>query len=218
MKKIILLLPLVAVAFGNNAWADTGSFDAGVKVGTLGFGAEVTYPLNSFMTVAVGINKFSKSNSDTVSGNSYNEDIDLKTFSVLFNFHPFAGSFRLTAGAMINNNELTLKAKPSLTYDINGTPYTFTDVGTLKATVDFRKFAPYAGIGFGHSASSGLGITLDLGVMMQGKPNVDLTTTGLLSTDPTFQAELKQEEANAENDIKGFTMYPVVSVGLNYRF
>jgi len=220
MKKKYLLLAVTLAALANSAWADeTGSFDAGVKLGTLGFGAEVTYPLNSFMTVAVGINKFSKSKSDTIDNNDYDLDIDLKSFSVLFNYHPFAGSFHLTAGAMINNNEWSATAQPNATYDINGTIYSAAQVGKLKAGIDFRKFAPYAGIGFGHSASSGLGFTLDLGVMMQGKPNVDLSSTGgLLSNDPTFQSELKKEEANAEDDIKDFTMYPVISVGLDYRF
>ena len=220
MKKKYLLLAIVAASLANNAWADgTGSFDAGVKLGTLGFGVEVNYPLNSYLTVAVGLNKFSKSRTDTIDNNDYKENIDLKTLSLLLNFHPFAGSFRLTAGAMINNNELSLKAEPNATYDINGTLYSAAQVGKLEANVDFHKFAPYAGIGFGHSASSGLGFTLDLGVMMQGKPNVDLSSTGgVLSNDATFQSELKKEEANAEDDIKDFTVYPVVSVGLNYRF
>jgi hypothetical protein len=85
--------------------------------------------------------------------------------------------------------------------------------GDLKATVDFNKIAPYAGIGFGHSASSGIGFTLDVGVLLQGEPEVDISAGPLVS-----QADIDQEEANAEDDIKGFTMYPVVSAGVNFRF
>ena len=63
------------------------------------------------------------------------------------------------------------------------------------------------------------GFTLDVGVLMQGEPNVDFNSTGGdLSNDPTFQANLKQEEANAEDDIKGFTVYPVLALGVSYRF
>ena len=218
--KIKYLLPALAcLTLGNNAWADdTGGFDVGVKAGTLGAGVEINYPINSNMTVAVGLNSFSQSETDTIDGIEYDEDIDLQTFSVLFNYHPFGGSFRITAGAMLNNNELSLAAKPTANYDINGTIYTAAQVGDLKAKVDFEKIAPYVGIGLGHGASSGLSFTLDVGVLLQGEPNVDLTASGPISTDAGFQANLAQEEAAAEDDIKDFTVYPVIALGLSYRF
>ena len=220
MKMKILLPALACLALANNAWADdTGSFDFGVKVSTLGAGVEINYPISSNLTVAVGLNKFNQSQSDNISGIDYDEEINLQTFSLLVNFHPFSGTFRITAGAMLNSNELKLAAKPNANYTINGNPYSAADVGDLEATVDFRKVAPYVGLGFGHGASSGLSFTFDLGVLMQGEPNVDLESKGgILSNDPAFQAELAQEEKAAEDDIKEFTMYPVVSLGMSYRF
>lgn len=172
--------------------------------------------------MGVGINKYSSSSTDTTDGIDYDVDLDLQTIAVLANFHPFAGSFRFTAGVMINSNELGMTARPSgLTYDIGGTLYPVADVGILKAAVDFKRMAPYAGIGFGHSASSGLGFTLDIGVLMQGEPQVDFSTAGgtpAVNQSAAFLADLAAEEANAEDDIKGFTMYPVISAGLNFRF
>jgi hypothetical protein len=172
--------------------------------------------------VSAGVNKYSVSSTDTTDGIDYDIDLDLNTVAVLANFHPFAGSFRITGGVMINSNELGMTSNPSgLDYDIGGTLYPVAGVGILKAGVDFKRIAPYVGIGFGHSASSGLGFTLDIGVLMQGNPNVDFSTVGgdpLVNQTPEFLADLEQEEASAEDDIKGFTMYPVVSVGLNFRF
>jgi hypothetical protein len=134
------------------------------------------------------------------------------------NIHPFSGSFHVTAGLMQNNNKLTLTADPSSTYTIGNTTYTASDVGNLDGEVDFKKLAPYVGIGWGSSPGRGIGFTFDMGVLMQGKPNVTLTSTGgALSADPTFQANLKQEEANAQNDIKGFTNYYVMSFGVDFR-
>jgi hypothetical protein len=171
--------------------------------------------------VSAGVNKYSVSSTDTTDGIDYDVDLDLNTVAVLANFHPFAGSFRITGGVMINSNELGMTANPDAlgNFNINGTDYSVAQVGILKAAVDFKRIAPYAGIGFGHSASSGLGFTLDVGVLMQGSPNLDLTSTGgSLSGTAPFEAEIAQEEEAAEDDIKGFTMYPVVSAGLNYRF
>jgi len=219
MKLKYLLPALACMILGNNAWADeTGSFDVGVKLSTLGGGVEVNYPIATNMSIAVGLNKFSQSQSENISGIDYDEEINLQTFSLLFNYHPFSGTFRITAGAMINNNELKLAAKPSANYDINGTIYTSAQVGNMEATVDFDKLAPYVGIGIGHGTGSGLSFTFDLGVLLQGEPNVDLTADGTLTSDPAFQANLAQEEKNAENDIKDFTVYPVIALGLSYRF
>jgi hypothetical protein len=220
MKNKYLLLTLPFLAFANNAWADeTGGIDVGVKLSTLGAGVEVNYPLSSRWTVAVGLNKYSKSQIENIDGNDYDQDIDLQTLSLLFNYHPFKGTFRVTAGAMLNNNEVKLTADPNATYEINGTVYDSSEFGELKASVDFEQIAPYIGVGFGHGASSGFSFTFDVGVLMQGEPNVDMTSTGgSLSNDPTFQANLKQEEANAQDDIDEFTLYPVVALGLSYRF
>ena len=224
MKRISsILTAAVLLVTGSTVFAsETGSFGAGVKAGTLGAGVELTYAISPRLTMGVGINKFSTSTTDTTDGIDYDVDLDLKTVAVLANFHPFAGSFRITAGAMINSNELGMTSTPSgATYNIGGTDYLVADVGILKAAVDFKRIAPYAGIGFGHSASSGLGFTLDVGVLMQGEPQVDFSTIGgnpVVNQDPTFLSNLEQEEANAEDDINGFTLYPVISAGINFRF
>jgi hypothetical protein len=63
-----------------------------------------------------------------------------------------------------------------------------------------------------------LSFTFDLGVLLQGEPNVDLEATGPISTDPTFQSNLAQEEAAAEDDVKDFDVYPVIALGMSYRF
>jgi hypothetical protein len=219
-KKYSLLLAAIALAAGTTAQAaDTGGIAVELKAGTLGGGAEVNYAISPMFTVGVGINKYSASTTDTADNIKYDVDLDLQSIALLANFHPFSGTFRLTAGAMLNSNELKMKAKPNGSYDIGGMTYTPAEVGTLKATVDFNSFAPYAGFGWGKSASSGFGFTLDVGVLFQGSPNVSLKAKGgTLSGDPAFQADLKQEESNAEDDIKGFTMYPVASLGINYRF
>lgn len=223
MRKVSSILAATAlIAFGVNVNAsEMGEIAVGIKAGTLGLGVEVNYPVSPRLTMTAGINTFSRSMTDTTDGIDYDVDFNLRTIALLANFHPFAGSFRLTGGIMINSNELKMEAKPNgaTTYDIGDATYDISDVGTLKAAVDFNKTAPYAGFGFGHSASNGFGFNLDIGVLMQGAPNVSMKTVG---TNPlilaALGADLEKEEANAEDDIKEFTMYPVISAGINYRF
>ncbi len=50
-------------------------------------------------------------------------------------------------------------------------------------------------------------------------PEVALTSTGgSLSNDPTFQARLRDESRNITDDAEGYGLFPIVQVGLNYKF
>lgn len=212
VAAVVLVVPVTSVA-------ETGSLGVGIKAGSLGFGVELNYPISSKLSVSAGINSYSGSQTDTADGIDYDIDVSLQTLSLLAHIHPFSGSFRITGGAMINNNELSLKADSAATYDIGGMTYDAAWVGELGATVDFNKFAPYVGIGWGYSPSTGVGFSLDAGVLLQGAPKVDLYSKGgTLSGTPGLQADLAAEEASAEDDLKKFDTLPVVSAGLNIRF
>ena len=192
--------------------------DIEVKGGTLGLGGEINYALNPMFTLGLGLNTFTQNLSQTSSDIGYDVEFKLQTFALLGNYHPFEGVFRLTGGLMFNGNKLSMTANPVGNYDIGGTSYTPAQVGTLKATVDFNPIAPYLGLGWGKSAGSGFGVTFDIGILFQGAPKFDMNVSGAIANDPTFMANLKKEEANAADDMKGFTAYPVMSLGLNYRF
>jgi hypothetical protein len=91
----------------------------------------------------------------------------------------------------------------------------------MTAKLDFKTIAPYAGLGWGNGVGEDkkLGFTLDLGVAFQGSPEATLAATGgVLATDANFLANLEREERNLEDDIKSFKLFPVLTVGLSYRF
>ena len=221
MRKIPLLLvataALVTVPMANAAGVD--GLTLGVKKGTLGNGFEVSYFISPKLSVGVGVNSLSSSSSDTTDDIEYDVDLNLKTTALLANFHPMSGSFRITFGVMKNDNELKMEARPTSTYDVGDITYNAAQVGKLEAKIDFKNIAPYLGAGWSWTTDSGIGFSLDLGLLMQGEPNVELTSTGgLLSNDADFQAELEKEESSAEDDLSSFNRYPVVAGGLYYRF
>ncbi|WP_455198052.1 hypothetical protein [Kaarinaea lacus] len=220
MRKITIIALMVMVLATPVAGAsESGGIAVGLRAGILGGGVELNYPISKQLTVSAGINKYKATQSGTTDGIDYDTDINLETVPVLAHFHPFSGSFHLTIGAMINNNEFKMVADSNTTYDIGGMTYTSAEVGKLSATVNFKKVAPYLGVGWGFSYSSGIGFNVDLGILMQGSPKVDLKSRGgTLSSDAAFQAELDEEEQNAEDDLSEFTVLPVVSTGINWRF
>lgn len=196
--------------------ADVG---VNVKAGTLGAGVELSKGFSDKLSVGLALNAYTYKTTDKTSNVDYDYKLELQSAGLLANYHPFSGVFRLTAGVLVNNNELSLTGKPnaSASYTINGVTYTASQVGTLTGKVTFNKTAPYLGLGWGSRPNGSFGLTADIGALYQGSPKLTLSATGALS-DPALAADVQAERAKAESDLSSFKWYPVVSLGLYYRF
>ena len=209
MKKILVvalvLLPAVARADGS----------IGVRAGSTGLGVELAYPLSQSLGMRFIVDGYKYSRKYTQDNIDYDGDAKLRTGSLLIDLFPFANNFRISAGGVYNGNKLLLST-PNTSLTINGNPYT----ATLNGEVDFKKFAPYAGIGYGRAVGTGLSLTFDLGVMFQGTPTATLngTCTPAPACTAQFQTDLKAQEASLNDKIKDFRYYPVATVGLAYTF
>jgi hypothetical protein len=209
MKKIfaiaLVLVPAAAQADGS----------LGVRAGTLGLGVEFSYPISQRLGVRLNADSYKYSRKFNQDGIDYDGDAKLKTGSLLLDWFPFAGNFRISAGPVYNGNKLLLST-PNTALTINGTPYQ----AQLDGQVDFKKYVPYAGIGYGRPIGSGLSLTFDLGVIFQGTPTA--TLNGTCSPAPActaqFQTDLKAQEASLNDKIKDFRYYPVATLGLAYTF
>lgn len=213
MKKGITIFAITSVLASPVALADLG---LGVKAGTLGLGVEGTIGLTTGLNLRAGLNSFSYNYSDSASGVNYDVDLDLKSYALLLDWHPFAGSFKLTAGVLSNGNGATMSGTPTGSVTIGNTTYPASAVGQLHGEVDFKSAAPYVGIGWGNAAGKarGLGVGFEIGVLFQGAPEVTLT-----STNPAVsQNDLDAEAREIEDDLSGFKSYPVISFGLSYQF
>ena len=229
IRKIALSLGAIALLSSSVMAEDKAFSDYAVaaKVGTLGVGIEMTTNVTDNINLRVGVNGYNYDRNGEESGIEYEADLKLLTFDVLADYHPFeTSSFRLTAGAMYNKNKLEMNGRPTsgTSFEINGQTYTTAEVADVDATVDFNNFAPYLGIGWGNAVkSAGWGFTADLGVMFQGTPKstitVDTTGTTLTATEQALLAtRVAAEKAELDDTLSSFKYYPVVSVGISYRF
>lgn len=200
------LLVLSGLFVAGTAAAD--GFGLGIKAGTLGVGVEGTFGLTERFNLRVGANSYSYSYNETASGIRYDAELDLQSAALLLDWHPFAGTFRVSAGVLRNKNAVHLVATAT---DVGGSPYPAG--ARVNGDVTFKKSAPYVGIGWGNAAKPGfLGISVEVGAMFQGKPDVTLTSSDV------SEADLRREEQEAEADLADFDVYPVVSLGLSFRF
>lgn len=213
-----LLLSCLPVA---SAMADTGDFALGIKASTLGAGAEGIVGILPSLNLRTGANALSVDFDINTSDIDYDVDADLLSFPIMLDWYPFKKSgFRFSAGALINKNEADAEASSQATYSIDGTEYTAAQLGTLKAKIDFREVAPYVGIGWGNALGKDKrwSFTCDFGVVFQGEANIDLAATGPIATDPTFQAGLAQEKRELEDELEKYQYYPVIALGITYKF
>ncbi|HEV2112131.1 MAG TPA: hypothetical protein VGT99_12310 [Gammaproteobacteria bacterium] len=218
MKRFALLGMLAACALPGAAYASDFGVDA--HASTLGFGGELNYSINSFLTARVDFNRYNHTYNTTKEQINYDFNLHLKTAGVLLDLHPFAGTFRITAGYFNNKNDILAVATPQSSYTINGNTYSSAQLSSLSGDISFKSGVPYVGIGWSTlgTESTGLGIEFDVGALLEGSPTVNLTATGSITTNATFQNDLAAEQGKLQNDVNNFKTYPVVSLGLAYRF
>ena len=219
MKRFVAGVALF-LAVSPAAWADVGVL---LKAGTLGVGVDVSKGISETLAVRLQANALNYNRDITKSDVDYDADIKLKSAGLLLDWHPFSGTFRVSAGAYWNGNELSATGQPSGgTYVINGVTYNSSDIGSLDGKIDFKSVAPYLGIGFGSAPKAGRGMTLsfDLGVLYQGEPNVGLTVVCGPSVPNcnTLQSDVAAEQESLQHDLKDFKFYPIASFGIGYRF
>jgi len=222
-KLSAILLLFMFFGITQAVYAAPGDRALGLKVGTLGAGLELTIEATDQVNVRFGGNYFKLNKQIDIEGNDYDLDVSLHSYSALADWFVSDGSFRITAGVFINKNGLTGKALARNSYEIDNTIYTSTEVGILTAKVKFRSFSPYLGIGWGNPLAddSNLSFMFDLGVVFAGKPRLDITSKGgTLSNNSILLADIVQAEQAFRDtgEVNYLKFYPVISVGLNYRF
>jgi hypothetical protein len=193
------------------------------RVGTLGIGVDVAKSFTSQLNGRLGFNFGNINVNRTDSGINYDSQLNLSSVQLFGDYYPFnSSSFRVTGGLVAQNNRFSVTSKPSSsgTYTIDGTQYPASIVGSLSGEYKYaNSIAPYVGIGIGKSTNEGLGFNADLGVMFTGSPKVTLNSSNpAFNNNSPTRSQLDNQVRQTENDLRGFNIYPVLSVGLSYGF
>jgi hypothetical protein len=208
----------------------TGAAQAQVGItadlGTTGAGVHLVVPMESYLNGRFGVNAFQHDFDKTSNMVDYAIKGKLQTVDVLFDWYLREGSpFHVTGGLVYNGNRFDATARASQLgkFSLNGTSYTAADVGILSGRIDYRKAAPYLGIGWGNAlaASKHWSFNADLGAFFQGNPNVKLASVGCTSAKEVCDALVKDvaaERLRLADDVDSLKVYPVLRGSLNYRF
>lgn len=222
--KITKIVSVLLVALAAASTAQAAEISTTASLGTTGFSLHLTTPLAAKLNARVGVNygRFTyDGNTDDV---QYDFKLKLATVDALLDYHPFDGAFRISGGLVYNGNNSEAIAKPNGngTYELNGRIYPAAAVGDLSGKMEFRKTAPYLGIGFGNAVkAAGWNFGMDLGVTFQGAPETSLSNRGCnapAAVCTQIASDVAAENASFKEEVKDFDVYPVIRVGVSYRF
>lgn len=191
-----------------------------VQVGTLGPGLNLGYQVNPYFDLRANVNGLQYDRSQTVNDVKYDGSLRLLTAGLLLDYYPFANGFRMTAGAYYNGNKLN--GTGHYTQDVYGVDP--NDYGYTKASVDYKKIAPYVGFGYQtNNPDSNWLFTADIGVLYQGKARVSNQTVCYSQAVCTvLQNQIREKEdeqtADIQDKVDRLKWYPVASIGVGYRF
>ena len=219
MKKIILIAITTSTILTAGLASAEGNLALGLKGGTTGLGLEATYNVAPWLNLRGTGTGYLYSN--TFSGEEFDIDSTLRFgfAGVLADVHPFSGSFRVSVGAMVNLIEVNSSAD-NITVDGDELPN-----ADFSAKLDYPTFAPYVGLGWGNVFRGGrLSFMVDLGVIYTQLPEFSVTGSSG-DADPVVEddfqevlSEFQAEGRTAINDLEWLQFWPVVSLGLSYRF
>lgn len=219
MRNLKTLVVCILAALPIQSFAADAKVRLDGHLSTLGGGLELAIPLGEKFDARVGFNKFKISVTQNSSGIDYKGDMNLSSVGALADWRPWSGVTHLTAGVFFNSNKFEMSATTTPgTYNINGVNYNSAGGDRTSTSVEFNKVAPYLGFGWsGHPKKQGFSFSTDFGILFQGSPKATVTATGAWGG-----ANLSQLTADSQNqlnaDLKGFKMYPVMSLGIGYAF
>ena len=208
---IVLLLALGAAT---EARAQAGEIYG--HVGTEGLGIGYSHSISPQAGVRVEANYGRFSRKIETDGVEYDARIRLGGIGVIGDWFPADNGFRLSGGLTWNDKKGSGTGRSEAeSVTLNGQTYSL--VGEeLRGSIKFPTVMPYLGIGWGHQgATRGWGFTADLGVLF-GKPKARLSATPGLQQQAGDDIEAERRELQREAN--KFKVYPILKVGVSYRF
>ncbi|MGB0955510.1 MAG: hypothetical protein ACPGZP_05860 [Panacagrimonas sp.] len=239
-NKWLALSALALSAAAANAQTERASVTVGSNIGTDGASIDMALPVTPYVDLRLGGSFGRPEFSSTQEGIDYDATVRFSSARLVLDLKPNAGAFRITAGLYTSAPDIDLEANGQDDYEIGGRVFR-ADLN-LDSDVDLGGAAPYLGIGWGGTNNTrGWGLSADLGVMFTQSPEVSVRASGIAcdatldpgcspagpegfdvnSADPraiAFQNELERERQDLEDKADDYRFWPVLRVGINYRF
>ena len=217
----VLAATTLALSAGAALAQSEPSVAVGATAGTAGVGLDVQIKAGPIFTLRGSVDRLTYSADRSYDGVDYNADLAFDTVGAFIDMHPMGNGLLISGGAYLGDRDIGLNATPTAPVEIGGATFTPGQVGTLNGTIKLRDVAPFVGLGWDDTfyRRGRWGFRAIAGVALSDKPEVALRSTGgSLSNDPAFQARLRDESQRITDETEGYGLFPIIQVGLNYKF
>lgn len=210
----------------SHASAGESGMAVGGKAGTIGFGVEASYNIvDDYLNVRSGLGIYTVVRNITNDDIEYNGTIRLGGVPVILDVFPLRNTFKLSGGFFVNLNRVTAtaiqeKADSKDEYiGLGSNKYRWDEIEELNCIINYRRFAPYFGIGLGNPANTNKVVTfeLDVGILFQGESSVIIRSPKEVLI-PSLKSDLELESRQLANKADNFGILPVVQIGVGYHF
>lgn len=217
----------LVLALGLLPAARAAEMGTALRVGTLGIGVDVDFALGERASVRLGYSGYSLNRTVDQTDVTYDGTLKLSNPSATLDWYVAKGGFRVSLGAVASGSEVTAVGIPNsnLRYTVNGNSYSVAQLTSLSGRFRLgNSVAPYLGVGWGNPVRTGRhwSFLFDLGAVYGGTPDIVLNA-GCSSTVPAaicsqLATDIEAEKQKLRNELTGIRWYPVLSLGLGYRF
>jgi hypothetical protein len=220
---------LLTVALAGARTASAADMALALRAGTTGLGLDFDLGLSRYFSVRLGYSGLDYHRSFTTSDADYAGQLKLGMPAAMLNWNVFGGGFHLSAGAVGSGTKVDVTGKPAGngTYTLNGHTYTASDLGSLAGQLKFgNSVSPYVGLGWGNAVGENRHwhFLADVGAIYGGTPKVTLSAlcgpaapTGSAECNQ-LQSDVQSEKAKLSSNASIIRWYPVVNLGVAYRF
>jgi hypothetical protein len=209
------------------------SYAIGFRASTLGMGIEIATPLAGRINLRSGFNFFAFNDPFSIDGVNYTARLHLQSSQTTLDW--FVGGFHISPGVLYVKNSMSAPAfvGPGQTFVLGTQTFlnSVDDPVTGSSSVVFpRTFAPLLLIGYGNLLprhGGHLSLPVEVGAAYTGAAQINVALNGTacvtngcvnFSQNADAQKFLKQEIQILNEDLKHYPVFPIVSVGLAYRF
>jgi hypothetical protein len=209
------------------------SWAIGFRASTLGAGVEFATPLAGRINLRSSFNFFAFDDPFSIDGVNYDARLHLQASQTTLDW--FVGKFHISPGFLYVKNRMAAPAfvGPGQTFVLGTQTFlnSVDDPVTGSSSVIFpRTFAPLLLLGYGNllpRSGEHLSLPIEVGVAYTGAAQINVALNGTacvtdgcvnFSQNADAQKFLKQEVQILNEGLKHYPVFPIVSLGLAYRF
>lgn len=206
-----------------------------LKITTLGPGFDVATPLSRSLNLRGSAMFFDYGHDFSTDGISYNGELNFRGGAVSLDWFPLHGGFHVSPGMLILKSDLRGAAfvPGGSTFTLNDVDYTSSVSDPVHGSGGLtfpHTIGPSLTVGWGNivpRSGKHWSVPFEIGAAYLGQPSVKINLAGTacqgggcssVATDPATQQNIRAEQDMLNDDLKGLQVYPIVSLGLSYKF